>query len=519
MKKLELKHISRSFGGKQVLKDFSAVFETGRLYCLLGENGAGKSTLAHILSGLLTPTEGCIMIDGREVSFPSPKKAGLQGIEMVHQRPLLVKQLKVWENIALGKEALWGPQFLGIVNKALCLKKTEKLLRDYTVGVELHPEQITENLRGDQLFYTALLAALYKTPSFLILDEPSASLDENQRDALYKSLQNLTMQGCCVLVITHSLREAVRYGDYVLVLKKGVLSLQSRRGQPTFTQESIRRALFSEEKLSLFKTYSEKPENRDITLASIKHKVSHCSISEDSASLHDSAGHEKTLLSVHNVCAKPVQGAALFNVSFSVDRASLTLILGQRESGMETLENIITGMKPDVQSGDYIFQGKKSVPFSKNPLTPQKLREFGCGIVPFNRTFWASYPDLTVAQVAGIYETPVKKKEVSEFLIEQSGIKIHPQEYAKNLSGGMLQRLILARELYYKPRLLILSEPFQGLDSFATFEMTERLVSIKNQGTGILVLSGEGIALSKHADYTYLLDSGHLCSVDKGELL
>ena len=124
-----------------------------------------------------------------------------------------------------------------------------------------------------------------------------------------------------------------------------------------------------------------------------------------------------------------------------------------------------------------------------------------------------------MAQVAGIYETPVKKKEVSEFLIEQSGIKIHPQEYAKNLSGGMLQRLILARELYYKPRLLILSEPFQGLDSFATFEMTERLVSIKNQGTGILVLSGEGIALSKHADYTYLLDSGHLCSVNKGELL
>ena len=336
---------------------------------------------------------------------------------------------------------------------------------------------------------------------------------------MYKSLQNLTMQGCCVLVITHSSREAVRYGDYVLVLKKGVLYLQSRRGQPTFTQESIRRALFSEEKLLLFKTYSEKPENRDITLASIKHKVSHCSISEASASLHDSAGHEKILLSVHNVCAKPVQGAALFNVSFSVDTASLTLIWGQRESGMETLENIITGMKPDVQYGDYIFQGKKSVPFSRNPLTPQKLREFGCGIVPFNRTFWASYPDLTVAQVAGIYETPVKKKEVSELLIEQSGIKIHPQEYAKNLSGGMLQRLILARELYYKPRLLILSEPFQGLDSFATFEMTERLVSIKNQGTGILVLSGEGIALSKHADYTYLLDSGHLCSVNKGELL
>lgn len=149
MKKLELKYISHSFGEKQVLKDFSAVFETGRLYCLLGENGAGKSTLAHILSGLLTPTEGCILIDGREVSFPSPKKAGLQGIEMVHQRPLLVKQLKVWENIALGKEALWGPRFLGIVNKALCLKKTEQLLRDYTVGVELPPEQTTENLRGE----------------------------------------------------------------------------------------------------------------------------------------------------------------------------------------------------------------------------------------------------------------------------------------------------------------------------------------------------------------------------------
>lgn len=519
MKTLELKHISHSFGDKEVLKDFSAVFETGRLYCLLGENGAGKSTLAHILSGLLPPTAGCIVIDGKEVSFSSPKKAGLQGIEMVHQRPLLVKQLKVWENIALGKEALWGPRFFGIVNKALCLKKTEKLHRDYAAGVELYPEQATENLRGDQLFYTALLAALYKAPSFLILDEPSASLDENQRDTLYKSLQNLTMQGCCVLVITHSLREAVRYGDYVLVLKKGVLSLQSHRGQPTFTQESIRTALFSEEKLSLFKTHWEEPENRDITLASVKHKVSHCRVSEASSSLHDSADHDQTLLSVHNVCAKPVQGAALFNVSFSVARASLTLILGQRESGMETLENIITGMKPDVQSGDYMFQGKKAVPFSKNPLTPQKLREFGCGIVPFNRTFWASYPDLTVTQVAGIYETPAKKKEVAEFLIEQSGIKIHPQEYAKNLSGGMLQRLILARELYYKPRLLILSEPFQGLDSFAAFEMTERLVSIKKQGTGILVLSGEGIALSQHADYTYLLDSGHLCTVNKGELL
>lgn len=142
------------------------------------------------------------------------------------------------------------------------------------------------------------------------------------------------------------------------------------------------------------------------------------------------------------------------------------------------------------------------------------LRKFGCGIVPFNRTFRGSNPKLTVEDVAGIYESPKTKKAVAEQLVRQADIQIEIQELASNLSGGMLQRLILARELYYKPKLLILSEPFQGLDSASSDNLVKKLTSIANTGTAILVLAAEASALVQNATKTFSLVSGHLHSFD-----
>lgn len=207
---LELLNISYNFSHKGVLRNLNIKFQDGKLYAITGDNGAGKSTLANIICGELKPVTGTILIDGTPVILDSPKTAIQNGICYVHQFPLIADSLTVKENLLLGLS-----------------KKGKELLRGelaFLQNIKLNTP--ARNLSSDQRVFVALQSAMLKSPSLLLLDEPTALLDDTQREFLYTKLKELTAKGLTVIVITHYLEEANKYCDVTLKLKNGALNVR-----------------------------------------------------------------------------------------------------------------------------------------------------------------------------------------------------------------------------------------------------------------------------------------------------
>ena len=187
-----------------------------QIHALLGENGAGKSTTAAVLSGALEADGGTVLIDGKAVHFSSPRDALRAGIVCVRQRPLIADGISVWENILLGTE-------YGAAGKTL--KKGEIFSRAELLKSKWAPHlnfrALAAHIGGDERFYTALISALIREPLMLILDEPSALLDREQRASLYANIRELADKGMNIVVITHIMQEASRYTDTITVLQKG----------------------------------------------------------------------------------------------------------------------------------------------------------------------------------------------------------------------------------------------------------------------------------------------------------
>ena len=475
MKKIKLNNISKNYGKKIVLDNVSLEITPGEIHILLGENGAGKSTLASILAGQNFPSSGTLTFDEKPIEFSE--------FSMVHQRPLLAKNLSVWENIILGSEPMLKPEFLGIINRRKAFAQIRILQKKLNLEGILDIKQSVSDLSADCVFYTAFLSALYKNPEVIILDEPCAPLDNSQRTCLYQCLKNLAKTGIAIIVITHNVQEAFMYADKVSVLRKGHLIFTGNVEDKAFEQiaEGMGKS----------------------------HLIQNISYADEIK--------KEMILSVSNLSARPVTGSALFDISFSLSSGEILLILGQREAGMETLENILTGTFSEKKDGKISVGKEYLCDLEKKNLEMPVLRKFGCGIVPFNRTFRGSNPGLTVEDVAGIYESPKTKRKVAEQLVKKADIQISVQELASNLSGGMLQRLILARELHYNPKLLILSEPFQGLDAMACDNLVKQLTEVADTGTAILVLAAEASVLIKNSTKTFSLVSGHLQTFDESK--
>ena len=203
---IELKNICMYFSRKKVLDGVNITFEEGKIHALLGDNGAGKSTLANILNGELKPTSGSILIDGKETLLKNAKQAIQHGIAYVHQTPVLAESISIQENVMLG---------LDRKTKALF-----QILSKNWLG-NLEPTKLVKDVGSDTKFFIALLSALLKNPKFLILDEPTALLDEEQRDYLFENLKSLAASGLNILIITHNFDEAEKYCNSIVRLEDG----------------------------------------------------------------------------------------------------------------------------------------------------------------------------------------------------------------------------------------------------------------------------------------------------------
>ena len=465
-----LEHISKRYLHKTVLEDLSLVFQGGMIHALLGENGAGKSTTAAVLSGALEPDGGTILIDGKAVRFSSPRDALRSGIVCVRQRPLIADGISVWENILLGTE-------YGAAGKTL--KKGEIFSRAELLKSKWAPHlnfrALAAHIGGDERFYTALISALIREPRMLILDEPSALLDREQRLSLYANIRELADKGMNVIVITHIMQEASRYTDTVTVLQKG-------KG----VERCERSALYVSKAKS------------------------------EAAQLH-TVRTEKSgdCISFEHIGVRPKKRPALFDVSFTAKSGCITLIEGLPESGLGTLENVVTGMESARTEGlCRIKTGERSlcVDFKSGKWTPYFLRieaKLRTAIIPSDRTFRASNPGLSIEQLLCAMYGGKSADEYATRLIEKAKVSIRPDEKASALSGGMLQRLILAREFENDPNLIIACEPLQGLDGKAA-ERTQKLFSdFAHRGAVVIVLSSSEFPKALCAAH-YVLEGGAL---------
>src|ERR1700752_634607 len=214
--KLEIRGLTKRFGTFTANDRIDLTVEEGQIHCLLGENGAGKSTLMNMLYGLLDPTEGEILVDGKAVTFPSPSGAIDAGIGMVHQHFMLVPVFTVAENVMLGREETRGG---GVLNRQHAGEEVRELSERY--GLAVNPDSLIEELPVGVQQRVEIIKALSHDAKVLILDEPTAVLTPQEIDELMDIMRALKAQGTSIIFITHKLREVKAVGDVITVIRRG----------------------------------------------------------------------------------------------------------------------------------------------------------------------------------------------------------------------------------------------------------------------------------------------------------
>ena len=508
---IQTRGLTKKYLLKTALDKVSVTFVGGKIHALVGENGAGKSTLAGILSGDIQPSGGELLLDGKATSFSSAKDALFQGIVLVHQRPMLASSITAKENIMLQQITRGKKSFFLHAPSTALLK-----LRDYWAPL-LNLNATVKDLGGNLRFYTSLLGSLLMHPSVLLLDEPSAFLDSDERKELYAHLRSLADSGANIIVITHSQAEATNYADTVTLLRQGALE-----GHFLSSADYLR--FLSEGGISREKRRTFAP------AANTPHTSHHSaqpsatpSIGQDSATSFTET-YEKPLspalhldarflprnvpaLTVKGLSSRPKNRPVLLSADLTADFGQITAVTGLQEAAMDTLEDSVTGMENASAKGIITLTDKAGGhSIAANRLTPQFLRAHKAAIVPSDRNFRAANPNITVEQLLSVY-TKKDTRQKAAALIREAAVNIRPEERVSNLSGGMLQRLILTRELSTNPAILILCNPLQGLDIASQGNLCKTLASLAQQGKAVVVIGTQDFPLTL-CQKVYRLESG-----------
>ncbi len=456
--------LTKKFGDFTANDKISISVEKQEIKCIVGENGAGKSTLMNMLYGLLRPTEGKILLHGKEVAIGSPVDAIALGLGMVHQHFKLVPSLTVYENILLGTELKKSAKSPFVDNKTE-IEEVRKLIEKYKF--ELNPTDKIEDISVGGRQRVEILKMLYRNVDILILDEPTAVLTPQEVDELFVNLKELRAQGKTIIVITHKLREVMELSDSVTVIKQGKV-VGNLLTKDTSEEELAQMMVGRDVVLTVQNTAETKAAN----------EVAYC---------------------VEDVCTINDYGKeVLHNISFSVHKGEILGVAGVEGNGQSELVKVLTGMMKTTC-------GRVSI-YDKDITNkwPDELRHNGVGIIPEDRYAQGLCSTMSIAEncIAGYHGAPdvcrlgfYNKRSVSakrDRFIKDFDIRVGDiNGNVGQLSGGNAQKIIVAREFSSSPRLLIACQPTRGVDIGSIEFIHNQILNFRNAGNAVLLISSE----------------------------
>lgn len=476
---LAVENITKKFPGVTALNNVSMELHSGKVNAIIGENGAGKSTLMKILSGVYPEYEGRILFNGKPVFFHSVRDAQACGIAIIHQELNLIPYLNIWENIFLGREmeTKWG-----LLDKESMRSKTHALLQ--RLKLKLDPDTPVSHLKVGQQQVVEIAKALLTDAEVIIMDEPTSAISDHEVEVLFGIIEDLKRENKTIVYISHKLDELFRIADRFIVLRDGC-SVESG-DMKGMDQDSLIQKMVGRQIHMMHKPESQttKEELLRIERLNLRH-----------------AEKNEYLLK---------------DISFSLAKGEILGIFGLMGAGRTELMESLFGCNPKRVSGNIYMEGKPVQCFS-----PAEAIKAGLALVPEDRKKDGlvlgmdvrtniCLTTLDALETGGLLH-PDKEYGLAEKYIGELKIKTPSCKQAvKNLSGGNQQKIVLAKWLAKKPKVLLLDEPTRGIDINAKNEIYQIILELAEAGIGVIVVSSELPEILAISDRILVLSEGRL---------
>jgi simple sugar transport system ATP-binding protein len=487
---IELRAITKRYGSVVACDAVDLSLRGGEIHGVLGENGAGKSTLMKVMIGLVVPDSGSIHIGGRAHRIPDPQTAAALGIAMVHQHFSLVDELRVWENVALGER--------GRLDRAAARAQVAEVGQRY--GIEVDPDRRVGDLSAGLRQRVEIIKCLRRDPRVLVLDEPTSVLTPAESEQLFAVLRRVVRdEQRAVALVSHKLEEILHATDRITIMRRGAVVGQLTTAEATAPE--LARAMVGRE-------VSLRAESAALGLVSEADQLAHS----------EATGHTigAPVLAIRGALATGDDGRVLLDhLDLEVDAGEVVGVAGVEGNGQRELADLLSSLLP-------LDEG--SIEVGGEPVSHRRagaLVAAGVGVIPEDRHDSGCVLDMTVADNLflctpgraarrGFLRRSMMRREAEQLIARYEIVCGGPDAPMWSLSGGNQQRVVLARELASRPKVLVAAQPTRGLDVGAIEYVTDQLRDAAAAGVGVLLISTEIEEIIALADRVVVIYRGRI---------